>query len=342
MTQALTREATDGLRRFLKEREREFAVALQRQVDVGYFLSVVMNACIQKPKLITICTRASLYKAIMNAAQLRLSCDGMLGQSYLVPYKEQAQLVIGYRGKRELALRTGKYKDIYAHVVRAGDPFRISLGTQQFIEHEPAEEDRGDIRACYAVAVYHDGTALPEFMWVSEIETHKKQYSRAWQKSDSIWQTNYEMGCKKTLVGRLCGRLQMTPDVQRVLQAESRMEAGLDLPADDFSDVYDIETTEPDTEAGGEEKTPKKGVEGLTEDLNAKFEPDEPDEPDDPVAEARQIIRDALSKRHPGSEEAQKKTLTLWTVRGLKKAYSNIMEIPVDDLSAVVDVINAE
>ena len=63
---------------------------------------------------------ASLMSAIVKASQLGLEVGSAMGHAYLVPYKTEATLIIGYRGMLALARRSGEIQSITARVVSAG------------------------------------------------------------------------------------------------------------------------------------------------------------------------------------------------------------------------------
>jgi recombination protein RecT len=52
------------------------------------------------------CTPKSIAVSALRAATLGLSVDPALGKAYLVPFKNEATLVVGYKGLIDLATRT--------------------------------------------------------------------------------------------------------------------------------------------------------------------------------------------------------------------------------------------
>ena len=370
MTTTLTKTGAVTLFENLEKKLPEFQKALQNNVKADHFLRVAITAMQQNPAILD-CTERSIHLQLMRAAELSLMCDGMLGQAYLVPFNnkkagnKQCELILGYKGLRELALRTGRYTDIFAQVVYDGDPFKIQLGTNRFIDHEPQEIAVEDYdpknppkkRGCYAVARHADGSYIFRFWFAYKIEAHKKQYSKSWERKDSIWQTNPEIAYEKTMIRKLCNSLQLGVKAERVLAREDRMEAGLDVTPIDRDLAIDI-TSGP--EHGGNGKGDKKGVEGLTEDLKKEQEeksgefgikPAGSQSGDDqtglpPQAEIdvgmRAEIEAALLNRHPNDLKAREKLLAIWCVKALKSSYREVDKIPAADLGKVIDEINKE
>lgn len=270
MNQKLTVQGQKQIRDLLEDRKEEFGKALQNNIDPGQFVRAALTMVSENVALMD-CTPSSLYSSLMKAAQLSLSPDGMLGQAYLVPYGDQAQLIIGYKGLRELALRTGKYRDVRARIVYKKDDFNIGYGDDEFIEHTPFEGDRGEMRGVYAVAVNTDGSTIFEFMWANEVNAHRDQYSRGWKKKDSMWQTAPERAWEKTVIRRLCNRLQLSVVAQGVLAVEDRIEAELDIPERTKEEAIDVETGEIlDDDQSGDVEKKKNGIDGLVDTLEKK------------------------------------------------------------------------
>lgn len=86
--------------------------------DGLYYLNQVLIVVANSSKLQE-CTPQSILVSAMRAASLKLSVDPSLGEAWIIPYKNnkkggvmEAQYQIGYKGVRELAMRTNKYIDL--------------------------------------------------------------------------------------------------------------------------------------------------------------------------------------------------------------------------------------
>lgn len=292
MSKEVTTTGKNMVRDLLESRKQEFGKALSNNINPDQFVRAALTMIQNSPKLME-CTQSSLYSSLMQAASLSLSPDGMLGQAYLVPYGGRAQLIIGYKGLRELALRTNKYRDVLARVVYDRDKFKIEYGSNESLFHEPYEGDRGEMRGAYAMATTMDGAHLFCFMWKSEIEEHRDQYSKSWKKSDSMWQTATGRAWEKTLLRRLCGnRLQLSVVVQGQLYREDAIAAGIELPSEDMGDVIDI----PSDDAPEPPEKPK-GMEGLVDTVKKKTGPKPGKETD-----LRILVKDKIKKLNPGED----------------------------------------
>jgi len=241
-----TQEGLDSVRSLLTENRDKIATALGKAIDPEYFVSVAITCVARTPKLLE-CTQTSLFGALLAAAQLRLVPDGVLGQAYLVPYGGEVVFIPGYKGLRELVLRTGKYIDLRARVVYENDDFQFTYGMAENLIHKPAQKDRGEMVFVYAVAEQEKGSNI-EVLSKQDVEEHRDQYSKSWKNKDSAWQTAPKRMWEKTAIRRLAARLQMSIQVQKAFAYEERMNAGLDL---ETGEIIDITSTSKEKKAKG-------------------------------------------------------------------------------------------
>lgn len=239
------RDELDAIRPQLEE-------VLPQKMDPDRFLRVVAGAVLRSPELLK-CDRVSLFRAVLEAAQLGLEPTGLLGSAYLVPFRVhgrlQATLIPGYRGLIDLARRSGEIESVYAQVVHGKDRFSIQQGTDPQIVHEtyippadadPASKDEerreaadpGPIIGAYMVAVLRDRSGNPsirqiEWMTRAEIEAVRKR-SRA--SGGGPWVTDYSEMCRKTVVRRGAKYLPLSPEAVRAFSLDEEVERVADQP----------------------------------------------------------------------------------------------------------------
>jgi recombination protein RecT len=203
------RTAADSVRAALMRPEMiaQLRMALPRHLTPERLVRVAMTAVQQTPKLLE-CDRQSLYAAIMTCAQLGLEPDGVLGQAYLVPFKNRVQFIPGYKGLISLARNSGEVTSIFAKEVCENDDFDYAFGLVERLEHVPAAGDRGEIIGFYAIARFHNGGYHWDYMTRAEVEAIRDG-SQGWQAfkagkvRESPWHTHFaEMG-KKTVIRRI-------------------------------------------------------------------------------------------------------------------------------------------
>lgn len=205
----------------------KFASALPDVITPERFARIAANAVAANPKLAS-CSQTSLIGALLCAAQAGLEPNTTLGQAYIIPYGDQAQFQISYKGLIELAHRSGQLKDISAHVVYEGDEFEYELGLEPKLKHIPAMKDRGS--ATWVYAVYHlntDGYGF-EVMSVDDINKHRRKYSKV--RGQSPWDTAWEEMAKKTVVKKV---LKYAPMASEFVRATAQDEHNVSI---DFAD----------------------------------------------------------------------------------------------------------
>ena len=230
--------------------KEQIAMALPKHITADRLLRVAMTTVLKTPGLLK-CDQRSLLSTVMECAQLGLMPDGILGQAYLVPFENRkagrtdVTLIIGYKGLRELAYRSGMIKDWSpATIVYEGEPFKVFGGTEAHIEHEPLPPSkRGDkIVGVYSVAHLINGGTISAFMWIEEVEkVRRKVQEKNKMKDSGPWKDYYEEMVKKTADRRLAKYVPKSPDLQRVAALDEAREFGIHapgvFPGDDVIDV---------------------------------------------------------------------------------------------------------
>lgn len=158
-------------------------------------LAVANNDALQE------CTHASIVASALRAASLSLSCDPAIGQAYLVPYGKVATFVVGYKGLRDMALRTNKYRFIHADKIYKGEGVDIDriTGSAQIIGAKESNEIAGWV-ASFEMT---NGFRKSVYMTREEIHEHAKKYSKGYERQGGVWKQNPAMMEKKTVLRQL-------------------------------------------------------------------------------------------------------------------------------------------
>lgn len=170
------------------------------------------------------CDRQSLFNAAMSAAVLGLEVDGVTGQAYLIPFKNKAQLVIGYKGFNTMAARSGI--TITGAVVREGDSFDPDYD-RGLANHRPklGDESRRRIVAAWARASANNRPAVLKVLSIDELLAIKAKSPGA-KRQDSPWndpQIGFPAMCEKSVKRRLARDLPLN-----VMQLAARMDEAVD------------------------------------------------------------------------------------------------------------------
>lgn len=204
--------------------EGQIKLALPKHLTASRMTRIIMTEIRKNPDLAK-CNRASFFGAIIQCAQLGLEPGNALGHAYLIPYKTECQLIIGYQGKIELAERDGRLS-LDANVVYEKDVFEYEGGSHPKLVHKPymGKEDPGDVIGSYAIARYTNGTIKVHVCPLHVIEKARRS-SKARYKG-CPWDEHYGEMAMKTAVHRLFKRLPKNPEMQKAQEIDDAAEIG--------------------------------------------------------------------------------------------------------------------
>lgn len=214
--------------------KKQLALAVPKHLNADRMARIAATE-VRKNKALLNTEPTSFLGSVMQAAQLGLEPGSALGQAYLVPYGNQCQLIIGYKGMIDLARRSGQVLSLNAYAVREGDDFNFQLGLKPDIHHVPSlEADRikKPITYVYAVATLKGGGYQFEVMSRAEVEA-----ARAKAKSKNIWNTYFEEMAKKTVIRRLFKYLPVSIEALEITNADAKREAGEKVEPDDVINI---------------------------------------------------------------------------------------------------------
>lgn len=195
--------------------------------------SVVRLAADSKNTKLFECDPQSLIEAIKQAAAYGWEVGGVLGHCYLVPYSGSVQMQPGYKGMMDLAYRSGVVTGVCVECVYEGDVFEVEFGDSDKITHKPSmRQDRHQQRIThvYAIVRMNNGDVARAVMTREQIEAHKQQYSKMWNKADSAWSTAWEAMAKKTLLLQVMrrGKVPLSVEDRKLLASDPEVGDGYD------------------------------------------------------------------------------------------------------------------
>lgn len=201
------------------------------------FIAVAFQTIVRAPHLLA-CDPMSLIVAVKDAAALKLSVDGPLGQAWIVPYKGKAQMQLGYKGIVALAQRSGSVLSIDAGVVWKWDRYTLKRGTDERLEIEAAPppddanlSDIENITLAYAIARLRGGTNKLAVVWRKELLLSRER-SQAYRnalkygKTDAPWIQHPGPMSAKTAIHRLGKQLELSADDMRALYRDEERDEG--------------------------------------------------------------------------------------------------------------------
>ena len=238
MNQQIQKRAELPVMDMLKKYKEQIEGVIPNHMTPDRMMRLVVGAFNQTPKLLQ-CSPLSLVNAVVTAASLGLEIRPR--SAYLVPYGTQCQLLIDYRGKIDLAMRSGKVDSLHAQLVHAHDQFDLVFTEKETsLTHRPLvckksghameripEKDRGEVILVYAVAKLKAGDSVFEYMTFDQIEGIRQ---RAKAGKDGPWVTDWEQMARKTVIHRICNYLPMSPELMESQDIDDAYDTGRTLP----------------------------------------------------------------------------------------------------------------
>lgn len=204
---------------------------------------VVSN--VQKTPALKKCSFDSILRCTVQAAELGLEPGSAIGDAYLVPYKEECQLIPGYRGLIKLAYRSGHVSSVMASPVYQGDTFEFEMGLNPKLRHVPnleGERDPKMITYFYCVVHLTDGGYLYDVMTKGDVDRIRAKSKAG---NSGPWVEHYaEMG-RKTVVRRCLKYAPMSVEIQKAIALDHAADTGETVDAEfDLIEVSDEEMAE--------------------------------------------------------------------------------------------------
>lgn len=245
---------------------QQLQMVAAKHISPERMMRLVANALRTTPKLGE-CEPMSLLGALMQCASMGLEPNTVLGQAYLVPFKNtkkrvtECQVIVGYKGLIDLARRSGHITSIAANVHYSDDELWIyEEGTEAQLRHRPGPQD-GDKMHAYAIAKFRDGGhAYVVLPWSHVMKI--RDGSQNWQTAVKFnstdrnpWKTHEDEMARKTAIRALAKYLPLSVEFRDALQVDHDGGAAMDYgafamrpeqgvqPADD---VIDGEASEPE------------------------------------------------------------------------------------------------
>ena len=232
--------------------EMSKALPMHLKNNAERYARVAMTLIRENPKLAS-CDGASLLGALMTGTALGLDPSPQLGQYHIVPYKNKAQFILGYKGIIDLAFRSDRLATIFATEVYESDEFEYTLGLEQKLVHKPSGlAAPGVITHYYAVAKFTNGGYVFCVMTREQIEAYGKKFSPSYKYDDSPWQTSPVAMGKKTVIRQLGKYMPLSPEVARAFSQDESVKSNIEDIKEE-SDIIDIMPEYPNAEAEQEE-----------------------------------------------------------------------------------------
>ena len=238
------------------------------------FTTAVISAVSNNPELEK-CTQKTVLAACLLGESLKLSPSPQLGQYYLVPFNKKdrngeiietlAVFVLGAKGYKQLAMRTGQYLDIDVLEIKEGEyKGRDKLTGKQRFEFIEDDDEREALPTVGYMAYFEllNGFRKVVYWTKKKMLKHADTYSPAFRadkyedyvngkipknemyKYSSYWYKNFTEMASKTLIRHLLSQWGiMSIEMQNAIIADDKIinEDGtpsyVDIPQDDMTEL---------------------------------------------------------------------------------------------------------
>jgi recombination protein RecT len=147
----------------------------------------------------------SIISAAAIAASLDLPINPNLGYAYIVPYGNQAQFQMGWKGFVQLAQRSNQYRTINATEIYEGEIISHDRLTGQ-IEIDETKRTSDKIVGYLAYFRLLTGFEKVLFMTTEQVRAHGQKYSKSFSRAGTPWQVNFDAMALKTVVKLLLAK----------------------------------------------------------------------------------------------------------------------------------------
>lgn len=174
--------------------------------EASSFASAIIT--IAKSPALKNCTPESILNSAIICATLKLPVNQNLGFAYIVPYKNEAQFQMGYKGFVQLGIRSGQFKKLNVAMLTKSQFKNYDELTGQ-IEYDL--NDKSDLEPFVWVGYFQLINGFEKFyvMTKDELLAHAKKYSKMFAgqySSSSLWTTDFDGMARKTVMKLLLSK----------------------------------------------------------------------------------------------------------------------------------------
>lgn len=171
--------------------------------NAGAFMASILELY-QSDTALQECDPNKIILEALKAATLKLPINKQLGFAYIIPYKGIPQFQLGYKGYIQLAQRSGQYRYINADVVYEGEQITYDRITGMLMITGEATSDTPI--GYFAYFQLLNGFEKCVYWTREKVEAHAKRYSKAWNRQNSPWHTNFDAMALKTVIRNIISK----------------------------------------------------------------------------------------------------------------------------------------
>jgi recombination protein RecT len=216
----------------LEQMRPKIEAALPRHLNADRMIRIALTEFNKTPDLQK-CDVKTVFASIIIASQLGLE-PGVMGQGFLIPYKDQKKnvtvctFVPGWQGYVDLISRAGR-ATVHTGTVYPGDEFDFEYGSSPNIKHKPGDESDDDepFTHVYAVGWVKDAQRPVIEVWSrAKVLKHLKRFNKVGDRHYAIKGGEHNLG----MYGRKVALLQVIKYMPKSVELHTA--AQLDYAAD--------------------------------------------------------------------------------------------------------------
>lgn len=187
------------------------------------FMSSVLTLANSDPKIRDL-DPIKLYNTCLMAAALKLPFNSNLGQAYIIPYKGEPQLQIGWKGFVQLAQRSGQFKTIGVNTVYENEIGGIDSMTGEILFDFKMKKE-GNVVGYMAYFRLLNGFEKSYYMTNEELRKHAGLYSQTFKKNFGVWIDNFDAMAQKTVIKLLLNKfapLSINSDLAKAIELDQQ------------------------------------------------------------------------------------------------------------------------
>ena len=187
------------------------------------------------------CVPLTIMFAALKATALNLPLENSLGMAYCIPYKNNkdnttvAQFQLGYKGFKQLALRSGQFAIIpNATDIKEGElKSRNRLTGECVFDFIDDDNERAKAKTIGYASYFRllNGAESTFYMSVEEMQAHAMRYSQTYRskydniKQSSKWTTDFDEMAKKTVIKlNLSKNAPLSVEMQDAIRADQSIQ----------------------------------------------------------------------------------------------------------------------
>ena len=212
-----------------EQMKAQVGLILPKHLNPERLLRIALNLYKTNPNIFK-ATKESVLAAVIQSSIVGLEPTPILGHCYFVPYKQNVQFIIGYKGYLELIRRSRDVGFIKATVVYDNDLFEYERGNDEKLKYIPASlrkdgkfAEKGKIKGVFLEVKYKDGSSFND--WMDKEDVYKsrdlsKSYQFAKDKKETIWYKFEPEMFQKTIIRKNAKFLPLSIEIQQAMATD--------------------------------------------------------------------------------------------------------------------------